>query len=79
MPKMHQNAFSSRAPPGPAGEPMRSPRPSSCNRGLLLRGTEGRKGRREGTEREGEGIPAKARRINTGHVTRDPNTVTSTR
>jgi len=26
---------------------------------LLLRGTEGKKGRREGTEREGKGIPAK--------------------
>ena len=38
-PKMHQNAFVGQAPPRPAGgrgELERSPRPSSCNWGVLL-------------------------------------------
>ena len=40
MPKIHQNTFGGRAPPGPAGERISSPDPQW---GLLLR--EGRKGR----------------------------------
>jgi len=43
----------------PLGELMRSPRHPSRNGGILLRGTEGRKGRREGTER-GREFPAQS-------------------
>ena len=52
MPKMHQNTFGGQAPPGPAGELMRSP-DSSRNGGLLLGGWKGG----QETEREGRGIP----------------------
>jgi len=51
-PKMRQNAFGGRAPPGPLGELQRSPRPPSRNTGegcLLLRGREG-KGMGKGRE-----------------------------
>jgi len=33
---MHQNAFGGRALPGPAGELMRSPKPSSRNQGAYF-------------------------------------------
>jgi len=55
------------APPSPAGGAYAFPRPSSRNegptsgekeaRGLLISGAEGREGRREGSEREGEETP----------------------
>ena len=47
MPKMHQNMFGGRAPPGPAGG-LSAPRPLAANKGLLLL----REG--EGEGREGE-------------------------
>jgi len=61
MLKMHQNTFGGWAPPGPAAEAYALPSspiyPLAAMGGLLLRGTEGRKGRREGTERERKAIP----------------------
>ena len=36
MPKMHQNTFAGQAPPGPAGELKRSPRPSRRTQRVLL-------------------------------------------
>jgi len=55
---MHQNAFDGRAPPGPAGELMPSPRPQAAIRGPTSKeeGGEKRKGMgRGGEERNGEG------------------------
>ena len=53
-----------RASPDPLGELMRSRR-SSRNRGLLLRGMEGREERRDGKEGEGNYYPIiKVSRIN---------------
>jgi len=61
MVKMHQNTFGGWAPPRPAAEAYALPSspiyPLAAVGGLLLRGTEGRKGRREGTERERKAIP----------------------
>ena len=64
MPRMYQNTFCNRAVPGPAGEAYALPQ-ASRNGILLLRGGieeegpayRGREGRREGTKREGKGIP----------------------
>jgi len=53
MPKVHQNTFGGRKPPGPAGGAYALLRPLAAimrNGGVLLRGTEEREGRREGTE-----------------------------
>ena len=71
-PKMHPNTSGSCAPPGPAGEVMRSPRPLAAMKdlllrrgragGLLLRGTEAKKG-------DGKGIPPTMSRINTVYRT----------
>jgi len=55
---MRQNAFGGRAPPGPAGELERSPRPPSRNWGCLLlreEGREGEKGRKGMGREEGKG------------------------
>jgi len=48
MPKMHQVTFDGRAPPGPAGELMLSPRPPVRDGGLLIG--------EEGKGREGRGL-----------------------
>jgi len=61
---MYQNTFCNRAVPGPAGEAYALPQ-ASRNGIILLRGGieeegpayRGREGRREGTKREGKGIP----------------------
>ena len=47
MPKMYRNTFGGRAPPKPAGEFMRSSRPSRRNGGPTSKGRDGR-GEREG-------------------------------
>ena len=57
MPRMNQNAFTAGLRTDPQGSML--PRPSSCNGGLLLSGTDGR---REETERE-KGIPPKSRSV----------------
>ena len=48
MPKMHQNSLAARLCPNTLGELKCSPRPSSCNRGVLLQkgisGSEGKGG-----------------------------------
>ena len=48
MLKMHQNTFGGRAPPGPAGELMRSPRPYIRNWGHTSNG-DGRQDTWDGT------------------------------
>jgi len=63
MPKMYQNTFGSRAPPGPAGT-LAHPRPHSRNEGPTSKGggdrkveseEKGRRGRRRGEGRGGKG------------------------
>ena len=54
MPKMHQNTFGGRAPPGPARGALALPKPSSRNQGVpTSKGIEGRK--REGKKEGGKG------------------------
>ena len=60
MPKMHQNTFGGRAPPGPAGGSFSAPPdPLAAIKGFLLlregREMVGREGEEEGREREGRG------------------------
>jgi len=50
---MHQNAFGGRAPPEPAGELQRSPRPSGRSQGEGKGGRD-KKGRDEGGEEYGQ-------------------------
>jgi len=55
---MHQNTFGGQAPPGPAGELMRSPPPDTLvAMGMGPTSKEGGQKGGEGTEREGKGIP----------------------
>ena len=54
MPKMHQNTFGGRAPPGPAEGAYMLPRLTSCNGCLLLCGRKGR-GEKRGPISKGQG------------------------
>jgi len=61
MPKMYLNRLRLAAHgfrQDPLGELMRYPRPCSGNGGILLRATEGRKGRREGRKGRGREFSA---------------------
>ena len=71
---MHQNTSGSCAPPGPAGEVMRSPRPLAAMKDLLLRrdrrgSTSKGNGSEERGRGDGKGIPPKMSRINTVYRT----------
>jgi len=54
-PKMHQNTFGGRAPPGHAGELMRSPRLHSHNGDLLIKGGRELTYKGGGREERGDG------------------------
>ena len=65
MLKIHQNTFGGRAPPGPAGERMRSPRPYIRNWGHTSNG-DGREDTWDGTGGLGNSPPPpKLSRMNT--------------
>jgi len=53
MPKMHQNTFDGRAPPGPAGELKCSPDPLAAIRRPTSQG--GKESKEKGRKRRGKG------------------------
>ena len=77
---MHQNAFSRRTPPGPAGELQRSPRHSSRSQGegkgkredweMEVKGERDKKGRDNGGEEYGMGRGWKGKRRSRGEYKR---------